>query len=61
MHDKELVLEVLRQIEEAAKKIITRFAGIRQVSDFTDSPAAIFGGGLDKSHRHEGYPDPSLC
>jgi hypothetical protein len=26
MHDKELVLEVLRQIEEAAKKIITRFA-----------------------------------
>lgn len=41
MHDTELVLEVLRQIEEAAKKIVTRFAGIRQVSDFTGSPAGV--------------------
>ena len=37
MRDKELVLEVLRQIEEASAKIIVRFQTIRQVADFTDS------------------------
>jgi uncharacterized protein with HEPN domain len=41
MRDKELTLEVLRQIEEAAAKIITRFEAIRRVSDFTDSPAGV--------------------
>jgi uncharacterized protein with HEPN domain len=41
MPDKELVLEVLRQIEEAAEKIVARFQVIHQVSDFTDSPAGI--------------------
>ena len=40
MHDGELRLEVLRQIEE---KIMVRFESIRQVSDFTDS-----SGGMDK-------------
>ncbi|GEM_PF-3961741 len=39
MHDRELCLEVLRQIEEAAIKIGNRFQVIHQASDFTDSPA----------------------
>jgi uncharacterized protein with HEPN domain len=41
MRDKELCLEVLRQIEDAATKIMDRFKHIQQVSDFTDSPAGI--------------------
>ncbi len=41
MHDQELCLEVLRQIEEAAIKIGTRFQVIHQSSDFTDSPAGV--------------------
>ncbi len=41
MRDRELVIEVLRQIEEAAAKNITRFQSIHQVSDFTDSPAGV--------------------
>jgi len=41
MRDKELVLEVLRQIEEAAEKIISRFQAIQKVDDFTDSPAGM--------------------
>ncbi len=41
MPDNELVFEVLRQIEEAADKIVTRFAAIRQVSDLTGSPAGV--------------------
>ena len=41
MHDKELVMEVLRQIEEAAAKIAARFQAIHKVSDFTDSPAGV--------------------
>ncbi len=41
MPDKELCLEVLRQIEEAAEKITARFAAIHQVSDFTDSPEGV--------------------
>lgn len=41
MRNKELTLEVLRQIEDAAVKIVTRFQAIRQVSDFTDSPAGV--------------------
>jgi uncharacterized protein with HEPN domain len=39
MSDKEFVLEVLQQIEEAAGKVVDRFKVIHQVSDFTDSPA----------------------
>lgn len=42
MHDKDLVMEVLRQIEQAAAKIAIRFQDIRQVSDFTDSPTGLF-------------------
>ena len=41
MSDNELVQEVLRQIEEAAERIVSRFQVIHQVSDFTDSPAGI--------------------
>ena len=41
MRDKELCLEVLRQIEEAATKVIVRFEPIHQVSDFTGSPAGV--------------------
>ena len=41
MHDKELVMEILRQIEEAAAKIATRFQAINKVSDFTNSPAGV--------------------
>jgi len=41
MRDKELTLEVLRQIEDAAAKIIARFEPINQVSDFTDSQVGI--------------------
>ncbi|MFH7325271.1 DUF86 domain-containing protein [Desulfurivibrio sp. C05AmB] len=41
MPDQELVLEVLRQIEEAAERVVTRFEPIKQVSDFTGSAAGI--------------------
>ncbi|MBE9485944.1 MAG: DUF86 domain-containing protein [Desulfuromonadales bacterium] len=41
MRDKELSMEVLRQIEEAAAKIVARFKTICQVSDFTDSSAGV--------------------
>ncbi len=37
MRDKELVMEVLHQIEEAAAKIVDRFKAIHQVADFTDN------------------------
>ena len=41
MYDCDVVSEVLRQIEEAAEKIITRFEAVRQVSDLSDSPAGV--------------------
>ncbi|MBB5346781.1 DUF86 domain-containing protein [Desulfoprunum benzoelyticum] len=41
MYDKELALEILRQIEEAADKIIVRFASIRQASDFVEGTAGV--------------------
>lgn len=41
MYDKELILEILRQIEEAAEKILQRFDTVKTVSDFTDSPAGM--------------------
>lgn len=39
MFDQELALEILRQTEEAADKILARFQPIKQVADFTDTPA----------------------
>ena len=41
MRDKELVMEVLRQIEEATAKIFGRFQIPHQVVDFTDSPTGV--------------------
>ena len=39
MYDKELLLEVLRQIRTASQTILDRFKSVKTVSDFTDSPA----------------------
>lgn len=41
MRDKELVFEVLRQIEEASAKILVRFQSVSQPSDFTDTPEGV--------------------
>ncbi|MBW2145353.1 MAG: DUF86 domain-containing protein [Deltaproteobacteria bacterium] len=41
MRDRELVLEILGQIEDAAKKILSRFQPIQEVNDFTDSPSGM--------------------
>ena len=41
MFDKELALEVLRQIEDASQKIIYRFRSIQTVGDFTHSQAGV--------------------
>jgi uncharacterized protein with HEPN domain len=41
MRDRELVREVLRQIDEAAEKIETRFQVIATVAGFTDTPAGV--------------------
>ncbi|MGA8179160.1 MAG: HepT-like ribonuclease domain-containing protein [Desulfobacterales bacterium] len=38
MYDKELVLEILRQIHEATQTILKRFDPVKKISDFTDSP-----------------------
>ncbi|MBM4309612.1 MAG: DUF86 domain-containing protein [Deltaproteobacteria bacterium] len=41
MFDRELVLEILRQIEEAATTILNRFEPVATVADFTNSPAGV--------------------
>jgi len=41
MYDRELVLEILRQIYQAARTILKRFEPVKTVSDFTDSPAGM--------------------
>lgn len=41
MFDKELVLDILNQIEMGAERIIRRFEKINSVSDFTDSPDGV--------------------
>ena len=41
MYDKELVIEVLRQIRTASCTILERFGPVKAVSDFTDSPAGL--------------------
>ena len=41
MHDNELISEVLRQIEEAADKIVARFESVRQVSDLVGSSSGV--------------------
>ncbi|MBW1957281.1 MAG: DUF86 domain-containing protein [Deltaproteobacteria bacterium] len=39
MYDRELVLEMLGKIHQAAQTFLKRFEPIKKVSDFTDSPA----------------------
>jgi len=41
MYDSELVLEILRQIYQAAQTILNRFQPVKTVSDFVDSPAGM--------------------
>ena len=41
MYDRELVLEILGQMYQAAQTILKRFEPIKTVSDFTDSPAGM--------------------
>ena len=37
MYDKEIVLEILRQIHEAAERVLLRFEQVTAVEDFTNS------------------------
>ncbi len=41
MYDSELVVEILRQIYQAAQTILERFQPVKTVSDFTNSPAGM--------------------
>ena len=37
MHDRKLILEILEQIYDSARKVSKRFESIKSVNDFTDS------------------------
>ena len=41
MYDKELILEVLEQIQIASRTILDRFKPVKTVADFTGSPAGM--------------------
>jgi uncharacterized protein with HEPN domain len=41
MYDKELVLEILEQLQTASQTILDRVKPVKTVSDFTDSPAGM--------------------
>jgi len=41
MHDKELILEILKQIFDSTQKILKRFEPIKSVNDFTDTEAGM--------------------
>ncbi|MBC2724285.1 MAG: DUF86 domain-containing protein [Desulfosporosinus sp.] len=41
MYDKELILEVLEQIQTASRTILERFEPVKTVADFTRSPAGM--------------------
>lgn len=41
MYDKELALEILHQIENAAQKVVQRFQVINNPNDFTDTAAGV--------------------
>ncbi len=41
MYDKELVIEILKQIKKAAQTIQMRFEPVKTASFFTDSPAGM--------------------
>jgi len=41
MHDIELVLEILSQIEDATQKVVLRFQVVNNPNDFTDTAAGM--------------------
>ena len=41
MPDNELILEIIQQIEDAAKKVVLRFQVINNPNDFTDTAAGM--------------------
>ena len=41
MYDKELALEIMKQIYQAAQTILQRFEPVKEVVDFTGSPAGM--------------------
>lgn len=41
MPDNELILEIIQQIEDAAKKVVLRFQVINNPNDFTDTVAGM--------------------
>ena len=41
MYDRELAIEILRQIYKAAQTILERFQPVKTVNDLTDSPAGM--------------------
>ena len=41
MRDKELILEILYQIQDASQKVIKRFQIISMPNDFTDTPSGV--------------------
>jgi len=41
MYDRDLAIEILRQIYQAAQTILERFQPVKTVSDLTDSPAGM--------------------
>ena len=41
MYDRELVLEILRQIYQASQTILERFQSVETVSDFTGTPTGM--------------------
>ena len=41
MSDQELIIDILHQIDNAIDKVLYRFAVVKTVSDFTDSPEGI--------------------
>jgi len=41
MYDKEIVLEILQQIHEAAQRVVARFEPVAAVEDFTNSEDGI--------------------
>ena len=40
-NDKELIIEILQQIDNALDVILYRFKPVKTVSDFTDSPRGM--------------------
>lgn len=41
MHDNELILEILHQIQKSAQKVVQRFQVISKPNDFTDTPTGV--------------------